>query len=555
MIPNFTSSRGFVLRLVSGVFSACRLLTTAAGHRISSACSSVSFERPDLLGTSRYFLAMAFPVLLFLVLAAIALQPHAALASITLAIVPPVVAKDGKAAEFRAEADKLRARIADPAITLTKDELNTALEGIRTFEARAAAVAEFTPRAEIDRQGGDEELQRANPDSNLASDDLKTTRSEMDELADSVRKIFGGPATYLRKLGERTVNTRAFNDKQEKLHARVQAFHKRYIGGEGTSGEGGGEFLLPLQQISKIFAVTGTQFGLANIATRYPVLGRTLRIPYMIQDKTGADADGGGSNTVSRPMHSIAAVDIIGEGDEKPERQPRFGQRLLTVYKLAAYTELGDETLADDFTGDLTPVTLQTIGGAIMDRVNEYVTADGSGSSQPLAALHASNAAIKVINRETSMSITTNDIFNMYAAHTFGNGQSAWLINRTALTKLMALTLGTNTLITWLPSLTGAPQMMLLGLPIYMTDLTPVLGVKGDLALVNGGFYAMALRQALTIESSIHYKFRNDLTAYRAVTRFGGIPIPTSTYAYKASGATKIAEHSPFVVLGDDATS
>jgi HK97 family phage major capsid protein len=190
-----------------------------------------------------------------------------------------------------------------------------------------------------------------------------------------------------------------------------------------------------------------------------------------------------------------------------------------------------------------------------MDRVNEYVTAAGSGSSMPLGALHASNGSILVHNRETSMSITSNDVFNMYAKHTFGNGQSVWLINRTALVKLMGLTLGNNTLVTWLPSLTGAPQMALLGLPVYMTDLNSVLGVKGDLALVNGGFYALALRQALSVESSIHYKFRNDLTAYRMVTRFGGIPIPTGTFAYKASGATKIAEHSPFVVLGDDATS
>src|SRR6185295_8049616 len=111
--------------------------------------------------------------------------PHVALAAIGLAkmapflAIPPVIAKDGKAAEFRAKADELRQKIADPAVTLTKDELNTALEGIRTYEARAAAIAEFTPAAEIERQGGDDELRRANPDSNLAPDDLRHTRSEM----------------------------------------------------------------------------------------------------------------------------------------------------------------------------------------------------------------------------------------------------------------------------------------------------------------------------------------------------------------------------------------
>jgi hypothetical protein len=276
MIPNFTAGVGFVMRKVRGKLEACRLLASGSGS-VNSA-SAVTFEQPGLLATSRYFLAMAFPVLLFLLLTAFALQPHAALAAIGLAKLAPmlafpaVVAKDGKAAEFRVKADELRSKIADPAVTLTKDELNTALEGIRTYEARAAAVAGFTPGEEIERQGGDEEIQRHNPESNLASDDLKQTRNEMDELATQVRKIFGGPATYLRKLGEATKNARAMNDKQEKLHARIQQFGQRSaILGDGVATSGGGEFLLPLQQVSKIFAVFGQQFGIANIATRYPV--------------------------------------------------------------------------------------------------------------------------------------------------------------------------------------------------------------------------------------------------------------------------------------------
>ncbi len=67
---------------------------------------------------------------------------------------------------------------------------------------------------------------------------------------------------------------------------------------------------------------------------------------------------------------------------------------------------------------------------------------------------------------------------------------------------------------------------------MIVTDLLPTLGTEGDVALVNGDFYAMGLRQALTVESSIHYKFVNDITTYRFVARAGGIPLPTSTYAY-----------------------
>jgi HK97 family phage major capsid protein len=113
----------------------------------------------------------------------------------------------------------------------------------------------------------------------------------------------------------------------------------------------------------------------------------------------------------------------------------------------------------------------------------------------------------------------------------------------------MAMTNTNNGLVTWLTNLRDRPQMLLLGLPVIISDLLPSLGSKGDVALVNGDFYATGLRQALTVESSIHRKFEFDITMYRFLARGGGIPIPTGTYAYKFAGGVKIDEHSPFVVL------
>lgn len=553
-MKNVRHTTAIVLRKIRGAATAVFLMPARFGM---AGGPSSGFEQASPLTAARSFLAFVFPMLVILAIAALIatfgsadhISPFAG-----LGLAGTLVAKDNRAGEFRAEAQKLRDKLADPATNMTQDEVQKALDGIKTFEARAAAVAGFTPQDEIDRGGGDAEVRQLNPDADIATDDVKDMKGEMDAISKLVRKYFGGPATYLRMLGERTKNSGLFNTNQLKVYNRLQALHKRAI--VGTAGDGSGaEYLLPLEQVNDVFSVQGMQPGVAQIARRYPVSGRTLRIPALIQDSVKANADGSGSSSVTRPMASIAAVDIIGEGDEKPERQPRFTQRLLTIYKLAAYTEMGDETVADDFTGKMVPVTIEAIGGAIMDRVNEYTTTDGTGTAMPLGALNAANGALLVVNRQTSQSITTTDIFSMFAAHTFGNGQSAWFINRTALPALFALTLGNNTLITFLPSLNGTPQMMLLGLPVYMGDLNAILGVQGDLALINGGFYAMAIRQALTVESSIHYKFRNDLTAYRFVTRFGGIPIPTDTYAYKAPGGVKQAEHSPFVVLGDDVTS
>lgn len=461
--------------------------------------------------------------------------------------------KDPKVGQLRAQAQELRDKLANPDVVMSKDEVEKAGQDIAALEARAAMIAGFTPQAEIDDQGGDAELRRANPDSQDASAETLDFQGEIETLAKEARKVFGGPNRYLMRVAQRSGNAYTFSPAEERVHKALQSLHKRAIIGD-TGDVSGGEYLLPLQQVQSIFQVANEQMGIVQNALRFPVSGRTLRIPYAVQDQL-KDKDG---NLISRPLAGIANVSIIGEGDLKPTKQPSFGQRLLTVYKVAAYTELGDEILGDDFTGDLAPTVQRMVGGQTLNFINELTTIDGTGTSEPLGALNSGNGALLSVERETLDTITSDDVFNMFAQHTFGGGQSFWLIHRTALPKLLALKISGNTLVTFVKSFQDAPSMSLLGLPVYITDLTAVLGSTGDLALVNGGFYALAIRQALTVESSIHYKFANDLTAYRFVSRAGGIPIPTSTYAYKAQGEThtgakhpaaKIGAHSPFVVL------
>jgi hypothetical protein len=55
MIPSaLTACRGFVLRLVGGVYDACRVLTSSSGMRIT---------RPSLLQTVGMFVLMILPLL------------------------------------------------------------------------------------------------------------------------------------------------------------------------------------------------------------------------------------------------------------------------------------------------------------------------------------------------------------------------------------------------------------------------------------------------------------------------------------------------------------
>ena len=443
----------------------------------------------------------------------------------------PLVSKNRAANELREQAHKLRSELMDTNASFTAEEVEKRTADIRALEMRAQAAAEFTADAEVERQGGDEGLVRM--DVNGAE---RTEFAGMKDATEKVRSIlvkaFPSVGSYVRAVAKGPANAKEI----EAL--RMVDTMTRTI----TGSTNGGEYLLPLTQVPEIFSTSNAQPGLFQYARRYSVPGRTLRIPYLLQDE--------GTSVLNRPMAGkIANVTIVGEGATKPSREPSFGQRILTMYKYAAVTEFGDELLGDDFTGELPAEVTAAVGGQTINKINEDITIDGSGSSAPLGAFNASNTALLAVNRNTASTFKAVDAFAMYERHTHGPN-SVWMISRRVLAQLFAMQTTNNTMVTWIPNLRDKPQMTLLGLPVVVTDLLPTLGTKGDVALVNGDFYAMGLRQALTVESSIHYKFVNDITTYRFVARAGGIPLPTSTYAYEIDGSgNKVDEHSPFVVL------
>ena len=447
----------------------------------------------------------------------------------------PLVSKNRAANELREQAHKLRSELMDPSASFTAEEVEKRTADIRALEMRAQTAAEFTADAEVARQGGDEGLVRVD----VASErkDFNGMKDASEQVRNVLVQAFPSVGAYIRAA------TRGPSNEKEAAALRSVDMMTRTI----TGSTNGGEYLLPLTQVPEIFSTSNAQPGLFQYARRYNVPGRSLRIPYLLQDE--------GTSELNRPMAGkIANVTIVGEGATKPSREPSFGQRILTMYKYAAITEFGDELLGDDFTGELPAEVTAAVGGQTINKINEDITIDGTGTSQPLGAFNTNNTALLKVARNTASQFKAVDAFAMYERHTHGPN-SVWMISRRVLAQLFAMQTTNNTMVTWIPNLRDKPTMTLLGLPVIVTDLLPTLGSEGDVALVNGDFYAMGLRQALTVESSIHYKFVNDITTYRFVARAGGIPLPTSTYAYAIDGSgNKVDEHSPFVVL-DDATS
>jgi len=449
----------------------------------------------------------------------------------------PLISKNRQANELRDQAHKIRHELMDSSVALSAEQVEKMTNDMRALDMRAQTAAEFTPEAEIDRQGGDAGLVRMDVGGQAERTEFRSMKDAQGDVRSMIAKAFPSMGSYIRAA------TRGPSNPREADALKAVDTFTRTI----TGSTNGGEFLLPLTQVPDIFSVSNQQPGLFQLARRYSVPGRSLRIPYLVQDE--------GTTTLNRPMAGkIANVTIVGEGSTKPTREPTFGQRLLTMYKYAAVTQFGDELLGDDFTGELPSEVTAAVGGQIINKLNEDLTIDGTGSSEPLGAFNTNNTALIKVTRNTASSFKAVDAFNMYQAHTHGPN-SVWMVTRNAMATLFALQTTNNTMVTWIANLRDKPQMLLLGLPVIITDLLPALGTEGDIALVNPDFYAMGLRQALTVESSIHVAFIQDVTTYRFVARGGGIPLPTSTYAYKIDGSgNKVNAHSPFVVLDDVVT-
>lgn len=517
------------------------------------------------------------------------------------------VSKNREAMEFRAQAAKLRKEILEkPDITV--DELTKLEDSVNLLERKANIAAGYTPEEEIRRQG-EEEIQkrladtmstrkvsgaqgpyeaqleelltRTTPPDRIVTRSanggrrvLKRKAAAMEWLRMQINEHFDGEFEYMQAMMNPDIAARC-SQAQLAIMKQASEITRSIIGEDpskgmreyvlpglrlpeiggmatrtivGTTGDpSGGSFLLPLQQEPSIFMYEVQQFGLLQTARRYTATGRTLRIPFVEQTNAG----------VTRPLAGIANITIVGEGSSKPVAEPAFNQQLLTVYKYAAISQFGDETIEDDFTGDMQPVVTSLVGGQVLNRINEDVTIAGTGSAMPLGALNAANPALLLCTRQTAATITTSDIFEMYAKHTHGP-QSFWLASRRVVQALFALALPAGTtgtaFVTFLPDLRGVPQMRILGYPVYITDILGVtLGTTGDLNLINPEFYALAMRRELTVESSIHAAFIQDVTTYRFLARAGGVPIPDGTYAYASSGGSsgvKVDQHSPFTSLG-----
>ena len=268
-----------------------------------------------------------------------------------------------------------------------------------------------------------------------------------------------------------------------------------------------------------------------------PMRARQLSMPVL--DQTGTTA--GVSN-----FYGGVIPKWTEEAQYKEETQPAFRQMELIAHKLVVYTEASDELLADSAIG-LEALLSRLFGEAIANE-EEWTFINGTGAGQPLGVVNA--GATFVQPRAVAGAIGITDIFNMLM-HFIGE-RPVWIAHQSTLPQILGLNgPAGNPSYVWISNAAQAAPTTLMGYPIFFTENCPTLGVQGDLILADWSKYVIGDRQATTVDASKHYRFRYDLTAWRAVHRVDGRPWLSAPLTLR-DGLTQV---SPFVILDDAVVS
>jgi HK97 family phage major capsid protein len=265
-------------------------------------------------------------------------------------------------------------------------------------------------------------------------------------------------------------------------------------------------------------------------ATIWPMTGEKIQFPKLQQNPDVEDAG----------FDHFAGVsfDWVEEGGEKPETEPTFGMVEMIVHELAGYTEITN-TLLDDSVINLINY-LTRLFRAAWYWYTDRSFIQGTGGKQPLGIVN--DPSIITVFRQTADTIVVDDILNMEAAMpSVFDTNAIWFITKQGRANLRGQKVSGSSdelvLQEMYRDIAADYTMTLLGKPAYLADgKIPALGSTGDLILGTWTWYYVGFRQDFSMDSSRHYKFRNNRTALRCSGRLDGqAAIPQAFVALDAA--------------------
>lgn len=329
------------------------------------------------------------------------------------------------------------------------------------------------------------------------------------------------------------------NDRQ--LSPEIQAKVDKVLAyQERVPSEGG--FLVPEEFRAELLRLSLETSIVRPRARVVPMGSSTLSFPSVDSTSNASSVFGG------------IVVYRTAEGANLTETSATFGRVKLEATKQTAYAEVTNE-LMRDAAGGFT-MYLNELMPEALAFYEDYDYLAGSGVGAPLGAVASTNPAVVTVTAESGQgagTIVWENIIKMYARMLPSSlARAVWVANINTLPQLatMALTVGTAGSAIWLSNGVDGPPVTILGRPVLFTEKVPSVGTQGDISFVDFGYYLIGDRQQMSLESSEHYKFASDKTAFRVIQRNDGRPWLQSAITPKQGTDTL----SPFVQLSSTRT-
>jgi len=325
-----------------------------------------------------------------------------------------------------------------------------------------------------------------------------------------------------KNFGEFVSATR-FGDKK----GRLDAISKDQSMGE----QGAGGYLVPDQFSTELLRLTESAAIVRGRATVIPAGSppdATLHIPVL---------------DYSENMFGGVEVAWINEGDEKPSTQASFETISLTPQELAGTITTTDKLLRN-FTAS--GVLFENLLSSALAQATDMSFLRGDGTGKPLGVLSAGNAGALEVMRDTSGTITYEDVLSMLVSTKMDGEAYTWVAHQSTIPALAKLQDAAGNYIFIQGNATTGIPAMLAGHPVIFTARTFPLGTRGDLALIDFSKYLIKDGSGVSISASPHPLFKENKTIIKAFLNVDGKPWVTSPITLE-DGTTQV---SPYVVLG-----
>ena len=302
--------------------------------------------------------------------------------------------------------------------------------------------------------------------------------------------------------------------------------------GESIGADGG--FLVQTDFTSEILRIMHSTGEILGRISNTPVSGNRLLIP-TIDETSGA--------TGSR-FGAVRGY-WVGEGTAPTPSQPKFSSIEWVLKKIVALGYATDEILED--TTAMASIFSEAFGHELR-WLAENAIINGSGAGEPLGILNSD--ALITVSKETGQVAATIVHENISAMWTRmwapSRMNAVWFYNQDIEPQLdvMSIPAGTAALEPKVVTYNEAGVMRIKGRPAVPIEYAAALGTVGDLILADLSQYRTIDKGGVSQDSSIHVRFLQAETAFRAQYRLDGKPIWKSAFT-PANGASK----SPCVTL------